>query len=46
MFGITTNALALSSRSSSGPAGGASDGYGLGPSRSCGPGPLVRDYRG
>ena len=28
-FGITSNILALSSQSPSGPAGGASDGYGL-----------------
>ena len=40
VFGITSNALVRSSQSSSGPAGGASDGYGLGrgaagPDRRC-----------
>ena len=36
LFGITSNTLVRSSRSSSGPAGGASDGYGLG-RRAAGP---------
>ena len=40
LFGITSNTLVRSSQSSSGPAGGASDGYGLGrgaagPDRRC-----------
>ena len=37
VFGITSNTLVRSSQSSSGPAGGASDGYGLGrgPDRRC-----------
>ena len=40
MLGITSNTLVRSSHSSSGPAGGASDGYGLGlaaagPDRRC-----------
>ena len=44
LFGITSNALVRSSQSSSGPAGGASDGYGLGRG-AAGPAP-VYDYRG
>ena len=35
VFGITCNTLVRSSQSSSGPAGGASDGYGLGRGRRC-----------
>ena len=40
VFGVSSSTLALSSQSSSGPAGGASDGYGLGrgaagPDRRC-----------
>ena len=49
MFGITSNTLVRSSQSSSGPAGGASDGYGLGPDeelRARTVGPPVYDYRG
>ena len=45
MFGISSDSLALSSHSSSGPAGGASDGCGLGRG-AAGIGPPVHDYRG
>ena len=44
MFGVSSNTLALPSQSSSGPADGASDGYGLG--RGAAAGPPVYDYRG
>ena len=46
VIGITPDALARSSQSSSGPAGGASDGYGLGRGAAGPPGPQVCDYRG